>query len=42
VVGSCEYSNETLGSIKCGEQLPSQEGLYSMDLIGLSVRTGLH
>ena len=36
-MGSCEYSNEPLGSIKCGEQLPSQEGFYCMDLISLSV-----
>jgi hypothetical protein len=35
VVGRCEHSNETLGSIKGGIYwlLASQEGLYSVELI---------
>ena len=38
MAGTCEYGNEPLGSIKCGEfldqlqnQLASQEGLCSME-----------
>jgi hypothetical protein len=47
VEGSCEYSNEPSGSIKCWEVLEtlhmatSQEGLSSMKLVRLQACQGL-